>query len=212
MSEQPRPNTTSLARLQAALGLLFGAYLVFHVWQQWPAVIGTDAWLDRARSAALPGALKVALALVGLGHVLLGALRLRLGRHPADGAHDAGLRRLQLFLGALVLVFLAVHLPLVRWTPGPASTVLDVHARLTGQVGTPLLLIVHLVGLAAACAHLALGLGRAAATFGLVQSPGPIYVASAVLAAVLFFQGLQVLAVFAIGEPLVPFLTPTWRP
>ena len=212
MANKPRTKVTGLARMQAALGLLFGAYLVFHIWQQWPAVISTDAWLERARNAALPGPLKLALAAVAIGHVLLGALRLRLGPHPADDAYDAGMRRLQLFFGGLVLVFLAVHLPLVRWTPGPASTVLDVHSRLTGQVGTPLLMLVHLVGLAAACGHLALGLGRAAATFGLVRDPRPVYVAGALAAGFLFFQGLQVLAVFAIGEPLIPFLSPTWQP
>lgn len=203
---------SGLARVQAVLGMLFGVYLLFHLWQQWPAVISTDAWLDRARHAALPGVLKVALALVAVGHVLLGALRLRLGPHPADDSFHAGLRRLQLFFGVLVLVFLAVHLPLVRWTPGPASTVLDVHSRLTAKVGTPLTLAVHLVGLAAACAHLALGLGRAATTFGLVRDPRPLYVVGAVLAGILFFQGLQVLAVFAIGEPLIPFLLPTSAP
>jgi succinate dehydrogenase/fumarate reductase cytochrome b subunit len=205
VAEQPRPTAKGIARLHAALGVLLGGYLVFHVWQQWPVVISTDAWLDRARHAALPTAGKLALAAVVIAHVVLGALRLRLGPHPADDSAAAGMRRLQLFFGVLVLVFLAVHLPLVRWTPGPASTVLDVHARLTAQLGTPALLVVHLVGLAAACAHLALGLGRAAVTFGLVRDPRALYVIGAVLATVLFFQGLQVLAQLAIGEPLLPF-------
>jgi len=201
-----------LGRYHAALGIVLGGYVVFHAWQQWPAVVSRDAWLERAQHAGLPSALKIVLALALLAHLLLGALRLRAGAHPADESIAAGLRRVQLFFGAIVLLFLAVHVPLVQWTPSPASTVLDVYARLTEQLGLPAMLAVHLVGTTAVCAHLALGLSRAAVTFGVAKSPRAWVYVAGVLAAGVLFCFLQVLACYAIGEPLVPFGVPTATP
>jgi hypothetical protein len=201
-----------LGRWHAALGGVLGVYVVFHLWQQWPALLGRDAWLDRARHAAVPRPLKLVLLAVVLGHVLLGAIRLKAGAHPADDSPIAGMRRVQLFFGALVLAFLAVHVPLVQWTPGPASTVTDVYARLTDQLGRPGMLAAHLVGITAVCMHFGLGLGRAAVSFGLVKDArASVYVAG-FLAAALFLGWLQVLGWFAIGEPLLPFLLPTPTP
>jgi len=205
---QQTKGKASLARLHAALGVALGGYVVFHVWQQWPVLLGRDAWLDRAMHAALPQALKLVLAAVVIAHVLLGALRLRASAHPADTAIDAGLRRVQLFFGALTLLFLAIHLPLVRWTPGPASTVLDVHERLTHELGRPGMMAAHLVGLTAVCAHLGLGLGRGAVSLGLVSQPRWLYYVGGLLAGILLLCWLQVLAVYAIGEPLIPALAP----
>lgn len=201
-----------LGRLHALGGAVLGAYVVFHLWQQWPALLGRDAWLERAQHAALPGALKVLVVAIVVGHALLGAMRLRMGPHPADASPAAGPRRVQLFLGALVLVFLAVHVPLVRWEPSPASTILEVYARLTEQLGRPPMLAVHLVGITAVCVHLGLGLSRAAVTFGLAKdSRVSGYVAGA-LAALVLYGWLQVLAWYAIGEPLLPFGVPTSVP
>jgi succinate dehydrogenase/fumarate reductase cytochrome b subunit len=201
-----------LGRYHGALGAVLGVYVVFHLWQQWPALVSRDAWLDRARSAGLPSALKLLLLLVFLGHMLLGAQRLRTGTHPADTSPTAGLRRAQLFFGALTLFFLAVHVPLVQWTEGPASTVLDAYARLTDQLGRPGTLAAYLVGITAVCMHLGLGLSRAALTFRLAKDTSwTVYVAGA-LAAMVLFGWLQVLAWYAIGEPLLPFFVPTPAP
>lgn len=194
------------------LGGVLGAYTVFHLWQQWPALLGRDAWLDRARHAALPTALKLLLLAAVLGHVLLGALRLRAGAHPADDSPTAGMRRVQLFFGGLVLAFLAVHVPFVQWTPGPASTITDVYARLTDQLGRPGMLAAHIVGITAVCSHLGLGLGRAAVSFGLVRDTRLSSYVAGFLAAALLLGWLQVLGWFAIGEPLLPFLLPTPSP
>ena len=214
MAEEAQKGTRAekLGRYHGALGALLGVYVVFHLWQQWPALVSRDAWLDRARNAGLPGALKLLLLLVFIGHMLLGAQRLRSGPHPADASPTAGLRRAQLFFGALTLCFLAVHVPLVQWTEGPASTVLDVYARLTDQLGRPGTLAVHLVGITAVCAHLGLGLSRTALTFRLAQDTSwSAYVAGA-LAGTVLFCWLQVLAFYAIGEPLLPFFIPTPAP
>lgn len=207
---QQAPRAASrLGRYHAALGSVLGVYVVFHLWQQWPVLLGRDAWLERARSAGLPGALKLLLLAALVGHMLLGAQRLRTGPHPADATPTSGLRRLQLFFGALTLLFLAVHVPLVQWTPGPAATVLDVYARLTDQLGRPGMLAAHLVGTAAVCAHLGLGLSRAALTFRLAKDlRWSAYLAGA-LAGVVLYGWLQVLACYAIGEPLLPFGLPS---
>jgi succinate dehydrogenase/fumarate reductase cytochrome b subunit len=194
------------------LGGLLGVYTVFHLWQQWPALLGRDAWLERAQVAGLPGALKGLLVAVALGHVLLGAIRLRAGVHPADETRAAGLRRLQLFLGALVLMFLAVHVPLVQWSPGPASAITDVYARLTDQLGRPSMFAVHLVGVTAVCAHLGLGLSRAMVTFGAAKDTRAFGYVAGGLAALVLFGWLQVLAWYAIGEPFMPFGLPTPAP
>lgn len=201
-----------LGRWHAAFGALLGVYTVFHLWQQWPALIGRDAWLERARHAALPGVLKALIVVALLGHMLLGAARLRAGAHPADDRPTAGMRRVQLFFGALVLGFLAVHVPLVQWTPGPSSTVTDVYARLTDQLGRPGMLAVHLVGITAVCGHLGLGLSRAAITAGLAKDTRVVLYVFGLLAGALLFGWLQVLAWYAIGAPLLPFGAPTLVP
>lgn len=201
-----------LGRYHAVLGAVLGVYTVFHLWQQWPALLGRDAWLDRARDAGLPSALKWLLLAVALGHVLLGATRLRAGAHPADATATAGLRRLQLFLGALVLGFLAVHVPLVQRTPGPASAMTDIYARLTDQLGHPGTLIVHLIGITAVCGHLGLGLSRAAVTFGLAKDLRVSGYVAGLLVAVMLYGWLQLLAWYAIGEPFMPFGLPTPEP
>lgn len=205
---QQATRASKLGRYHGALGSLLGVYVVFHLWQQWPALLSREAWLERARSAGLPSALKLLLLLVFVGHMVLGAQRLRTGTHPADATPTAGLRRLQLFFGALTLLFLAIHVPLVQWTEGPAATVLEVYARLTDQLGRPGMLAAHLVGITAVCGHLGLGLSRAALTFGLAKGTSwTAYVAGALAGSVLF-GWLQVLAWYAIGEPLLPFFLP----
>src|SRR5689334_6904154 len=94
---QQTARAKTLGRLHAAGGYALGAYLVFHLWQQWPALLGRGAWLERASHHALPQALKLLLFAIVVGHALLGAVRLKLGRHPADDSSTAGMRRLQLF-------------------------------------------------------------------------------------------------------------------
>ena len=212
MARAPQSNAVRLGLYDAVLGSMLGGYVVFHAWQQWPAVISRDAWLERAQHAALPYALKLLVYAAIVGHMLLGVVRLRLGAHPADDSGAAGLRRVQLFFGALVLVFLAIHIPMVRWTPGPASTVLDVYARLTEQVGRPPMLAAYLIGTTAVCAHLGLGLSRAAVSLGIAKSPSGLLYLTGLLAGVVLLCFLQVLACYAIGEPLLPFGVPTSTP
>ncbi len=199
-----------VARLQSLFGVLLAAWLLAHLWQQWPVLEGREAWVDRARHFALPTIGKALLALTLLGHLVFGALRVASGPHPADAVHGPGIRRVQMALGVILLGFIAAHLPLVHWEPGPHSTVRDVFATLWTQLGQPANLALYTLGIGAACAHVGLGLGRAAVTFDLAHSARARAVAhwvAAIAAAALFVCFLQVLACFAIGEPL--FVLPT---
>lgn len=201
-----------LGRYHAVLGTVLGSYVVFHAWQQWPVLVSRDAWLERAQHAALPSLLKVVVYGALVAHMVLGALRLRAGAHPADESPSAGLRRLQLFFGTLTLLFLAVHIPLVQWAPSPATTVLDVYAHLLERVGTPGMLALHVVGITAVCAHLGLGLSRAAVSLGIARDAGAAAYPAGLLAAAVLYCFLQILACYAIGEPLLPFGVPTPSP
>jgi len=207
---EPQDGTRALilGRLQAALGLLLASYIVFHLWQQWPVLVSRDAWLERARHAALPLALKLALGAVALSYLVVGTLRRASSPAAVQGSPDVGLRRVRLLFWGLAVVFLVVHLRMVHWTPSAASTVLDLHARMTDQVGRPLMLAAHLLGLTSVCALVALGPGRSAVALGLVKEPGLLDAVGGALGAVLLFYGLQLLSLYAIGTPLFPFGLP----
>lgn len=213
-----------LAQCQALLGVLLGLFLLAHLWQQWPVLEGREAWVDRARHSALPLIGKALLVVVVLGHVVLGFLRLRLSRLAAAAPHgeapqgaaqqteahqteaqQAGLRWAQVALGVIIVAFVAVHWPMVAWSDGPHATVRDVYAKLWTQLGTPGQLALHTLGIGAVCAHLGLGLGRAAVTLGFAHSKGErtAYTwLAALVAFVVFVLWLQVLASFALGAPL----------
>jgi hypothetical protein len=106
----------------------------------------------------------------------------------------------------------AVHVPLVQWTPGPASALTDIYARLTDQLGRPGMLVVHLVGITAVCAHLGLGLSRATVTFGLAKDLRVSGYVAGLLVAVMLYGWLQLLAWYASGEPFMPCGLPTPAP
>jgi hypothetical protein len=149
-------------------------------------------------------------------HVVLGALRLRSARGAAgvsqesdaiatSGGPSRGLRMVHAALGLIVVGFLVVHWPMVAWSDGPHTTVRDVYARLWTQLGTPPQLALHTLGIAAVSAHVGLGLGRAAVTLGFAQSKTErsVYTwLAALFGGLLFVLWLQVLATFAVGQPL----------
>ncbi len=186
------------------LGAVLAAYVVLHLWQQWPVLEGREAWVDRARDYGLPLAFKLLLGAAFVAHAVLGFMRLR-APHPADAERGTALRRVQVVLGIALLVFLLVHVPAMQWSKGPHATVRDVYALMWDSFGRPGVLAIYVVGLVATCGHLGLGLGRAASTFG-----GPVLasrIAAGLLAALMLLCWLQVLARLAIGEPL--FLPPS---
>lgn len=192
-----------LSVVQAALGVVFAVYVLFHLWQQWPVLEGREEWVDRARSFGLPLVLKLLVGATIAAHGVLGVLRLR-APHPADAQGGGALRRVQVVLGVVTLAFLLVHVTAMQWRPGPASTVRDVYALMWDSFGKPGTLAIYLVGLVATCGHMGLGLGRAASTLAGAQGPSALLarIAAAALAAFVFLCWLQVLASYALGEPL----------
>jgi succinate dehydrogenase/fumarate reductase cytochrome b subunit len=192
-----------LSVVQAALGVVLAAYVLVHLWQQWPVLEGREAWVDRARVFGFPIALKLLVGAAFVAHAVLGVMRLR-APHAADAQGTGALRRVQVALGVLTLGFLLVHVPAMQARPGPASTVRDVYALMWDSFGKPGTLAIYLVGLLAVCGHMGLGLGRAASTLAVAQGASAqlARIAAAALAACVFLCWLQVLACYAIGEPL----------
>lgn len=198
-----------LARLHGLLGVVpLGAYLVFHLWEQWPALDSREAWVDRMR-ATTSRPWEIALVLVPLAtHVGLGAWRF-LGRSPKEATptwDTRGLARLQALAGGIAFAFIAYHVTQV-WQPiaGPHASTRDAYATLWRALGRPLDLVLYLVGISCVCFHFAHGLTRAAARWGLVRDALALRRARFVAGAagfLLWGAMLHLVGHFAIGEGL----------
>lgn len=202
------PGARALTRLHRFLGVWLGGYLVFHLWEQWPALAGREAWLERMRTTtARPW--EIALVLVPLAaHALIGAVRAARGWRSASGAVD-GLGRVQAAAGVVVLLFVGYHLVQV-WAPaaGPHAHLLAEYAVLRAEAGRPLDLVIYLVGISCVSFHVGHGLARAAAAAGVARSPRAARTArfaAGVAGFALWLAFLHLLGHFAIGEGLLPF-------
>lgn len=205
-----------LGRLQSLIGVVpLGTYLIWHLYDHWPAVHGRDAWLLRAvHQPSHSGPLVVLSTAVAL-HVALAVLHARrAGAGLAVGtATDIQelpkLRRVQWVTGLMVMAFTVYHVAQV-WSAGggPHTSVHDVYDALWRQAGRPLVLIVYLFGITAAWFHLAHGLSRLPFTFGLRVSPGRVLGARLIAGALglaLWGMMLHLFAHFALGGPLIAF-------
>lgn len=198
-----------LARVHALLGIVpLGAYLVFHLYQTWPALTDRELWVERALAAPSRGALAAWVFMSLALHVLLGALRLRRVPHVALNGAPA-LRTIQAVTGALVLAFLIYHVQQVWAVPeGPHASPRDAYAALFHELGRPLDAAVYVVGVTALCFHLSHGLARAAVTFRLSRTPQAVRgvrIGAGALGLALWVSLLQLLGHFAVGEPLFRF-------
>jgi succinate dehydrogenase hydrophobic anchor subunit len=200
-------NRPMLARVQSLLGLVpLAAYLVWHVYQTWPALEDRELWVDRALHA--PGrAVIVACVLVPMAvHALLGLARLR-QRAPDALTGPPALRTLQAVTGMLVLAFTVYHLQQVWGVPeGPHASPRTAYAALLRALGRPMELAIYLIGITAVCFHLAHGLSRAAVTFAVARTPAAVRryrLIAGALGFVLWAAFLQLLGQFALGEPLI---------
>lgn len=192
--------------------VLLPAYLLYHLWEHWPALSGLDPWRERVE-AGLTGpaaALLIALPIVMHGLVGLG-LSLGVGSQApqvdsTDPLH-AALRPLRMVTGGLILGFLLYHLWHVGMlAPGPHNTVATAFGRLWHDLGRPVPLVIYVLGISAACLHVGLGLSRAAAD-GLAENPpvarwAPLAVGAVVAPVWLMF--MELIAFFANGEGLWP--------
>jgi succinate dehydrogenase / fumarate reductase cytochrome b subunit len=196
-----------LSRVHSLLGVVpLGTYLLWHVYENWPALHDREAWVDRALHGP-SRAWAIAWVLVPLAlHAGLGVVRLR--RAAADQlTGPRGLRVLQAATGVLVLAFVVYHVQQV-WvvSEGPHADQRASYAVLWRTLGRPLDLTIYLIGITALCFHVAHGLSRAAVTFRLARTPRAAlhwrYGASA-FGFALWFALLQLLGHFALGEPLI---------
>jgi len=199
-----------LRRLHTVLGrVLLPGYLLYHLWEQWPALRGVEHWRSRVEAGPTGpvAAMLIALPIVLHGCVGLG-LALGAGtRHRHEDPQMASLRPVRMITGGLVLLFLLYHLWHVGMlAPGPHATITTAFGRLWHDLGKPLPLVIYVVGVSAACMHVGLGLSRVA-TDRLAAQPlaarwAPLAVGVVVAPAWLMF--MELIAFFATGEGLWP--------
>jgi succinate dehydrogenase / fumarate reductase cytochrome b subunit len=198
-----------LARVHSLLGVVpLGAFVVLHVYGQWPALGGREAWTDDAVHGALSGWLLALVLLAFAAHALLGVARLRREPQPlGDLRGPAGLRALQAATGFVALGFVLYHVvSLGVLDSGPHTGTRTPYARLWSELGRPRELAIYLMGLAAVCLHLGHGLSRAAVSWRLARSERALLlwrIASGAVGLALFCLFVQVLSHFAIGTALV---------
>lgn len=200
---------TVLARLHSLLGVapLF-AFVLLHVYWQWPALDGRDAWAEDAAHGALSTGVLVLVLLSFALHALLGAVRVaREAPVPGDLRGPAGLRHVQAVTGLIALCFVLYHMVTLGVLDGGAHTgVRTPYARLWNGLGRPYELAIYLIGLAAVCLHLGHGLSRAAVTWNLARSARAVLVwrlSAGAIAFGVFGLMLQLVAHFAIGTSLL---------
>jgi succinate dehydrogenase / fumarate reductase cytochrome b subunit len=198
-----------LTRVHSLLGLVpLSAYLVMHVYDNWPALRGRELWVDRALHV-ISRPWVIALFLLPLAlHAVLGLVRSRRGSERTELGGSPTLRAIQAVTGALVLGFLLYHLK-QAWMveDGPHSSPYAAYAALWQALGRPSDLAIYLVGVTAVCFHLGHGLSRAAVSWGLARGPRQLLywrVGAGALGFVLWAMMLQLLAHFALGQALLP--------
>jgi succinate dehydrogenase/fumarate reductase cytochrome b subunit len=195
----------------SALGVVpLAVYACFHLWQQWPALLAREAWVDRAR-VWQPGRLVGGLLLCMIAaHAWLGLRRLRRrGATQAEPGPRNSLAGFQAFTGLLLLGFVVFHV-LQVWpsAAGPQASVRDAYDVLWTTLGAPTVLVSYVVGVTALAFHLATGLSRFAERLLPRFSRRSLRYVAGLLGLLLWLGYLQLVGRFAIGEGLLPSFTP----
>ena len=196
-----------LARVHALLGLIpLGGYLAYHVYGTWPVLHSRELWVMEHRTRPSM-ALVITLVLVPLLlHAVLGLFRLlRTADAPLNGPR--GLRVLQAVTGLLALGFVALHVS-AMWaaSEGPHADARAAYQALFHAAGRPQVWVPYLIGITALCFHVGHGIARAAVSLRLARTPKSVFgfrTFGFALGAVLWALLLQLLAQFAIGQPLL---------
>lgn len=205
MSERPA-GSARLARwltLQRALGygpLLL--YAVYHLWAQWPALYGRDAWLARAQRHGIGGVLG-ALVLVSL--VMHAGIGLYRSLRAPDTRIEPGRRWFQVATGLTVAGFTVYHLTHVWPRPdGSAATLERSHERLWELLGQPLVLTIYMLGYSALAGHAAHALALLLEPYTPVRARLALRLVAGLSGFVLFALYLQLIGQYAAGEPMLP--------
>ncbi len=189
----------------AAVGPL-SLYLVYHLWQNWAALQGREAWLKRTlQIEAIAGFELLFLFCSSLAlHALLGW-----GKGESAGGLPAGtpgLGRLQRLTGLGVLLFLSLHLYQV-WFQCRNDGLLcsGPYDDLRTALGSPLFAGLYAAGVTVVYFHFAHGLSRAAVYWGLARSERQLRAArwlAGALGFALWALTLHVLGRFVVGQGL----------
>lgn len=196
---------TGWFKLQRALG--FGPlflYAVYHLWAQWPALHGREAWLTRAQRSGLGTWFGLVVLAIMLAHGVLGVLRLRQEARPNV---PRGRRSFQLATGATIAGFTVYHLTHVWPRPdGSVATLERSHERLWELLGQPWVLTIYVLACGALAGHAA----HALATWLEPYFPGragwTLRFVAGLSGFLLFTLYLQLIGHYAAGEPMLPSL------
>ena len=205
MTSSYRPTLQRRIHSLAAVGPL-GLFLVFHLWQNWAALSGREAWLQRTLQIKAHFGFEVVFLFC-----LSLALHATLGWGKAAGARaiepgTPGLRLLQRLTGLGVLVFLSVHLFQV-WFHKYGDQILcnGPYDAVRIALGSPLQVGVYAAGVTVVYFHFAHGLSRAAVSWGLVRDERQLRATRYLTGAfgfILWALTLHVLGRFAVGHGL----------
>ena len=191
--------------LQRALGLgPLSLYAAYHLWLNWPALAGREAWLMRVRTRGLG-------VWLGAGVLVIFGLHAALGvwRTAGPRADASKIGRFQPLTGVVLLLFLLYHVPQV-WPPpfGAHTTVSAAYEQLWLLLGTPLALGIYVLGSAALAFHLANGWVSALDIRMPHALRGLTRYAAGAAGCALFLLYLQLVGWFALGETVIPMPQP----
>ena len=196
-----------MRRWHAVTGVVpLAAYLMFHLWEHWPILRGAAALRARLdRTAGTSGAAVLELLFVVLPLILHGVLGWRL-RHERDEVRayaSVQLRRLQLYSGLFLGLFLLWHLA-IAWLPrwwGPVEPAREFQA-MVDVLGSFPSAVFFVLGLSATCLHLAQGLPAAAAHLAPGWSAQRLRPVGIVVGAGWWLASMNVLAGYVAGAGL----------
>ena len=206
MSDRPASVPARLApwlTLQRALGygpLLL--YSVYHLWAQWPALYGRDAWLSRAQSHGIGGVLGGFVIMSFLVHAGIGLYR---SLRAPDTRIERHRRWFHVATGLTIAGFTIYHLSHVWPRPdGAVATLERSHERLWELLGQPLVLTIYVLGCSALAGHAAHALTLLLEPYLPARAHTALRVLAGLSGFVLFGLYLQVIGQYAAGEPMLP--------
>lgn len=201
-------NAMSGRRLHSLTGVApLGAFLVYHLWVNWPACNDREAWLVRRLlvGSVLESWIAALFAVCLAVHVALSVAFLR-ESDTAPLLGSPGLRRLQQITGGVALLFIVYHLyQVTAFRFGSEIIAGGAYDVLWSELGMPLRMFIYVVGVSAVFFHFAQGLCRAVVRWNLLSSKRGLTAARYLAGAIGFLlwgMSLQLISHFAIGEGL----------
>ncbi len=167
-----------LRRLHSLSGVLpVGAFLAFHLYQNFSATRGADAYnavARRLQGAPLAGAIEIfVIALPIAFHGVAGLFLMTAPRpaFPANPSVRKGSVVLQRATGVVVFAFLLFHYWTTRLVQFDDHQSLNLFNQVQAAVGNPWIFAFYVLGILSATFHLANGLWSFAVIWGLAVSP-----------------------------------------